>query len=242
MQPDSSIQYQSYSSRKTITAIVLSIALFFIILLTISIVFPILHQSAILPIDTSNNQILNQINLDDVNLELKTLLSNTYDTTPQELSNLKAIIRENSITYSVDENNNLANASFLIDLNNPKLTFQVEYQKNVDFVALLCPPIELAQDQNVFCIGYNGQSTIDANLDKYLPYQGFTPNGTYFSIWHDYDDKNKPFLNTYANACDDEESNQEASATIKYWLMQHGIANPDIIPINLQTSNCTHHE
>ena len=229
---------QSYSPVKTVTAVSLTIVFFFTILITVFIVSSLLNQSIITPIDTSANQILNQINLDDIDSELKILLSSSYNIPSQDLSQVKAVIRNDSITYTTDNHNNLTDATFLIDLNNPKLTLEVNYQKNIDFVALLCPPIELAQDQNVFCIGYGSQSTIDANLDKYLPYQNFTPNGTFFSIWHDYDDNNKPRLNTFATICDDEQSYQEVNSSIKYWLMQHGIPNPDIIPIHFPHSYC----
>ena len=105
---------QSYSPVKTVTAVSLTIVFFFTILITVFIVSSLLNQSIITPIDTSANQILNQINLDDIDSELKILLSSSYNIPSQDLSQVKAVIRNDSITYTTDNHNNLTHATFLI--------------------------------------------------------------------------------------------------------------------------------
>ena len=102
-----------------------------------------------------------------------------------------------------------------------------------------CPEIGLAKNPDVFCIGTDQVSTIDVMLDKYLPYSATTDDGYYFTIWHDKTGTIKPRLDMYANICNDEKVGESVITAIKTWIKDKGV-NPDIVPINYQTSYCEH--
>ena len=231
-----------YTPRITILAVTSSIILFITVIITIAIINPLLNQPSIAPISSSRDPHLSQINLSDLDYVLFTHVNSFYDLSLEQIQNFKSVIREDTIKYKLDENDKITSATFIIDVNDPKLTYQVNDQIDADFISLNCPTIDLVQDPNVFCIGYDRNSTIDANLGKYLPYQGTTPNGTVFSIWRDFNDDGRPYIDSYANICNDESISNEVKTSIKYWLMQHGIPNPDVIPLNFHSDYCFHGE
>lgn len=169
---------------------------------------------------------------------LKSLLSNSYDYSEEDLSDLKIIIRENTVTYTYSKDQ-VTGTNFLLDVDKLNLTYDVTLEYASEGVFFRCPSLELMKDPNIFCVGTDKQSTIDVALDKYLPYRGKTKSGYSFSIWHDYDDKNNPRIEMYANICNDQKKGAEILQTIKDWIKDKGV-NPDIVPINYQESYCEH--
>lgn len=235
--------YSEENTQKSAIISFSSIIIFFIfIIFTIFVTSTVPNKSAIIITNSSNDPNLSKIDFDKIISNIETLMVYSYNATPEQIHNLRAVVRENTIEYTLDDSGKIANAKYIIDLNEPNVTFLVDDQASVNFVALTCPPTELVQNPNVFCIGYGGQSTIDANLKKYLPYQGKTSDGIDFRIWLDPDDSNKPRLGVYANICDNETTGKSVNDAVKYWLIQHGIPNPDIIPLNLDYSYCPHLE
>ena len=220
-------------------AIISLIILFNVAIITAAILNALLAPSGIIePIDNSDSPYFSEIDFSKIEKYLTTVLKANYDLPTETISNLKAIARKDTISPQFNDENQFIGASFLIDLNEPQLTYLVSYQKNLPDVFFTCPSIELYPNQNVFCIGTDSQSTIDANLDKYLPYLGKTTNGVSFSLKHDYDTNNKPRLDAYADICDDEKRGQEVEESIQKWLKSKGIPNPDIIPVNINYSDC----
>lgn len=232
-------QYSSQHQRTTKIAIILLIILFNVVIITITIIQAITAPTgSIEPVSTANLPYISQVNLPNIEKKLDIILKSYYKPSPEELATLKAIIRENTFNYKLKNDGILDSATFLIDLNNPQLTYQVEYHNNSSEVFITCPPIELAQNQDIFCIGLDSQSTIDANLDKYLPYRGSTSSGVSFSIKHDYDKQNLPRLDVYANICGDERKGKEVEETVLEWVKSKGIPNPKIIPIYINYQDC----
>lgn len=234
---------QSQNQKATKIAIILLIILFNVVIATIAIINAITAPSgSIEPVSNTSSTYFSQIDTSSIEQKLIILLKSYYDASPKDLTNLKAVIRENTLTYKLDNDNQLTEAKFLIDLNEPQLTYQVEYQKDGSEIMITCPPIELAQNQDIFCIGLDTYSTIDSNLDKYLPYRGVTPSGVQFSIKHDRDSNNMPRLDIYANICNDETKGKEVENTVKEWIQSKNIPNPSIIPTNINYSDCYYKE
>lgn len=237
MKPESSIT----TNRQGIIAIISLILFFITIIVTVSTLVPLLSRSVIAPINTSSDPHLSQINLTDVENQLKAILENSYGLSPAELSQVQAVIREDTINYNLNKDK-VESAKFIIDLNEPKLTYLVNDEIENQFISFTCPSIDLVQDPNVFCIGYGNQSTIDANLGKYLPYSNTIANDIEYTLWQDLDDNNRPRLEAYANICNDEQIAKAIKSDIAEWLKSHGIDNPNVIPLNMPYSYCDEHQ
>lgn len=222
-------QSQNYKYSK-IAAILLFI-LFNTIIVTITIIGALNSPNGMIePISDTGSPYISQINFSKINDKLKIILKAYYNLSQEELDNIKAVVRENTIDYILDDNNKLNNATFLIDLDTPQLTYQIHYYTKGPEVNIECPPIELSQNQDIFCIGQDSQSTIDTNLDKYLPYYGNTPGNVLFTIAHEYDKLGLPYLSIITNTCRDEKTEDSINATIRKWIKGKNIPNPDIIP------------
>ena len=220
--------------RQIIPTIAAILTLLFTICITITVAsLQPQNPTSIAPISKSYSSILEKPDLITIEQQLRNFLGKTYNLTPEQSSSLTAVIREDTIT-----NNDSNGVVFLIDISEPKLTFQVTYQKEQATANFSCPPIELAQSPDIFCIGQNRQSTIDTNLSDYLPYQGLTPNGTEYYIWQAPKSDYTPRLDIIANTCNNELLNKEVKSAIDYWLIQHGITNPDIIPTKISYPDC----
>lgn len=229
------------SPQRQALIVTLSLALlFFTIIATISFFSSLPKgQSIIEPINTSSDNKLEQFNSSLTSLALQTTLITNYNLSSEEQSNLKAIIRENTIKYETDANGKISQISFVIDLNQPKLTYIVDDQiGKEEKITISCAPIDLVQDLNTFCIDSNNQTTIDINLSKFLPYQGTTRNGIEYYIREDTNATINSQLTAYANICNKESNRTEVKSSIDYWLIQLGITNPDLIPIEIKDSGC----
>lgn len=220
--------------------IVVFLALIFVVISSLFIVRGLDKKSIIENLDSAELGTLSNTNLYEIEQSLKIMLKSNYDLTDSALKKVKVVARENSMKIERDEKTKkVKSAKFLIDINEPKLTYEVSFDSELSDTTFTCPELGLMQDANVFCIGTDKQSTIDVALGKYLPYRATTKNGTYFSIWRDYDDGNNPRIEMYASICGDEEKGQEVLNTIKAWIKEKGV-NPDILPINYQSSYCDH--
>lgn len=222
--------------RKQLIAAVACFSLFIIGLFTIFILNT-LNTPTVIHNSEEDSKLDSKIKL--FGEHLKDTLSNLGYTMPDEIN---AVIREDSVkTYSPDGSDPVT-ATFLLDIDSPKLTYQVTLDYDTDNFLLVCPDISLVQDPNTFCIGTDKQSTIDANLAKYLPYSGETTSEISFTISRDYDSKNNPRLSVYANVCNDETIATEVETAVKEWIRDKGIPNPDIIPLHFPHSYCNDRE
>ncbi|MBO4854994.1 hypothetical protein J5500_01140 [Candidatus Saccharibacteria bacterium] len=223
--------------KKTIIALVV---LIFVAASCLFIINGLGKKSVIENLDSTDLSTLSTKELNEINQSLKIMLKSNYGLNDDALSKVKAVVRENSMKIERNEKTKkIVAADFLMDLNDPKLTYQVSFDGRLSDTTFACPELGLMQDANVFCIGSDKQSTIDVALGKYLPFRAKTESGTYFSIWRDYDDNNSPRLEMYASICGDEEKGEEVLNTIKGWIKEKGV-NPDSIPINYQSSYCDH--
>lgn len=225
-------------NRKKIVVVLLIIA--FVVISSLFIIRGLDNRSIIENLDSAKLSSLNREELNQIERLLRTMLKSNYGLKDDALEKVKAVARENSMKIERDEKTKKVKAAkFLIDLNDPKLTYEVAFNNGFSDMTFTCPELGLMQDANVFCIGTDKQSTIDVALDKYLPYRATTKNGTFFSVWHDYDDDNNPRIEMYASICGDEAKGQEVLSTVKTWIKEKGV-NPDSIPINYQSSYCDH--
>ena len=232
-------QNQSHNPNHTLIAVIASVLLFFTVIITIAIISPLLHHSSIAPIGPEASVFLSNADLQKVESIIKTHLSSTYNQSPDELSNLSIVIRENTLESKQNNSNSITTNYFIVDLNSPELTYHVTYQPSTKLVYLTCPTIDLAQNPEVFCIGSDNNSTIEANLDQYLPYQSTTTSDIDFSVSHHGGDSySDAFLTIYASVCGDETLAQEVETEVKNWIRSKGIPNPDIIPLHFPHSYC----
>lgn len=223
--------YESQNYKYSRIAAILFLILFNTIIITVVAIKALnTPNGAIEPISNTNSPYISQINLSKVNKKLNIILEAYFGLSQEDLNNVKAIIRENTFEFVLDENDNLDTAVFIIDLINPQLTYQVQYYTKGPEIYIECPPIELSQNQDVFCIGQDSQSTINANLDKYLPYYGNTSNNALFAVAHEYDKYSLPYLSITTNVCQDEKTEDGIKTAVRKWIKSKGIPNPDIIP------------
>ena len=216
------------------------IVLIFVVVSCMFIVRTISNRTIVENLDSAELSSLTKSELYEFEQSLKIMLKSNYHLKDDDLKKVKVVVRENTVKVERDEKDKKVKmATFLIDVNEPKLTYEVTFDSGASDTTFACPELGLMQDQNVFCIGTDKQSTIDVALGKYLPYRGTTKSGIFFSVWRDYDDSNSPRLEMYASICGDEEKGQEVLNTIKAWIKDKGV-NPDSLPINYQSSYCDH--
>ena len=225
--------------RKTI--IIALFALVFVVASSVFIVNVLLNKSAIENLDSSKLDGIDKEDLRSIERSLKVMMKSNYNLEDSDINNLKLVVREDTVEVKRDSDNKTSWAHFLIDLNKPKLTYDVSFNSGASDAVFLCPDLSLMQDANEFCIGTDKQSTIDVALDKYLPYHDKTESGIFYSIWHGYDDSNSPRIEMYASICNNETKGAEVLRSIKDWIKDKGV-NPDSIPINYQTTYCDHGE
>ena len=227
-------------SQKTIIAILSLIMLVITIIVTIIIsTSSPNNQSIIAPISSATEPIIRQLDYTATGQKLQKFIASKYNLSPEELSNLKAVIREDTIEYDINSNHIVSNVRFFIDVIQPRLTYIVDNQIDDEKeIILSCPPNELAQDPSIFCVGSDNKTTIDANLSQYLPHQGTTRNGIKYYLRKEADIIADPKLIAYASICNNETNLKEVQSDIDFWLIQHNISNPEIIPITINDSGC----
>ena len=233
------IQESPSTPNRVRIAIILCILLFFTVIITLTILNPLLHHSSIAPVSSDVSSSLSAKDLLSIESSVKSHLSFTYDLSSDDLDSLSIVIRENTLETKRDDSNSITLANFIIDLSSPQLTYKVTYQPSSNLILLTCPTINLVQDSSIFCIGTDNHSTIDANLDQYLPYEGTTANDIDYSISHQSGDSiSDPYLTIYASVCDDEADAIEVETAVKDWIHSKGIPDPDIIPLHFSHSYC----
>ena len=220
-------------------AIIATILLFFVIIITIAILAPLSQPTAIAPVSSDISSHLSGSDLSKIETSVKNHLSSTYNTPSDELNSLSIVIREDTFKSVQNNTDSILYTRFIIDLNEPKYSYLVTYRPSIKSVNLTCPSLDQTQDPNLFCIADSGYSTIDADLGQYLPYQDTTTSGTDFSISHHGGDSySDPYLSIYASVCGDEAAATEVETAVKDWIRSKGIPNPDIIPLHFPHSYC----
>ena len=166
-----------------------------------------------------------------------------YGLTDKEISEVKIVIREGSVKIRKESYDDAEYASFLIDISNPKLTYQGSLMIGGDEeeVFLTCPAVSLMQDPNVFCVGNERESTIDVALDDYLPYNSVEAGESDLgiSIWHDFDEYDGwPILKVSAGVCDGSDQMKTVEQFVKDWVRRKSGLNPDVIPTKYEYVDC----
>ncbi len=180
----------------------------------------------------------NNISRDDytvIRKNLRLLSTNTYKHNPDE--EIIASVRES--TYSESGNT----ISFIMDVESLKSTYAVWLShgaKNAEEVELSCVSNKVSKYPDEFCIGSDGQSTIDADLEGYLPLKEFYSSGRpkYVVTHQAYTTKLE--AKVYVK-CDDEEGRTNIENEIKAWITQKGV-NAEKVPIEYDKNACLDYE
>ncbi len=232
-------------AKKFKKTIIISILVFIAVLVVIfTIYFAVTYKG--------NGQIVNKrdgelsafkdSDFENVELAVKGFL-NQYGLTEKEISDAKIVIREGSVKIRKESYDDAEYASFLVDVSNPKLTYEVSLMIGgpEEEVFLTCPAVSLMQDPNVFCVGNERESTIDVALGDYLPYNSVEAGESDLgiSIWHDYDVRDGwPILMVSAGVCDGSSEMKTVEQFAKDWVRKKSGLNPDVIPMQFQYVDC----
>ena len=132
---------------------------------------------------------------------------------------------------------------FTVDVDSYKLTYSAEVwetKNEKDYQAFFyCVSPEESKYPNNFCIGYNGQSTIDVTIANSLPIVAReTKNHYFYDVKQTYKEKSiQPVLQVFVNSCGNKEMIEEVRQDFKDWIRAKGY-NPEIFPIDIPEINC----
>ena len=166
-----------------------------------------------------------------------------YGLNEQEIADVKIMIREGTVKVRKEEYDGAEYASFLVDVSNPKVTYQGSLMIGGDEeeVFLTCPALSLMQDPDVFCVGNERESTIDVVLGDYLPYNSIDAGESNIgiTITQDFDDYDgMPMLLVRAGVCEEDDEEKVVRTFVKDWIREKGV-NPDIIPTEYEFLDCS---
>ena len=183
-------------------------------------------------------------------------LKDIYGYSDNEAKRVKITIREESFQI-MDLEDGLKYVTFLVDLNHPKITYSVALVagEGMDEVTIMCAPYEDLQDKSVFCVGYDGDSTLGDIFGDYLPYQNIPmsedeketsanePVPGYedmlIMIRQVIEDDGVPVLSANVGACEKGPDGDAAREFINNWIKTKGNVDPSLIPIRIKYVPCT---
>lgn len=216
---------------------------FVLVIIAFSIVI-----NAIINRDTSNVSIVNQqnvagvVNTKDYNIvkeAVRAVLKSRYNISDDE--EINASIRES--TYSETGDDDSKRISFLIDIENVKVTYSVwiNHSNPNDYlgVSLSCTTAKEAKYPETFCIGTEGHSSIDTMLASDLPHRKIVNDEVLYTVSHvDYE----PVLDiSLYTKCDDKRTQEQYMSEIKEWIKGYGL-DPEQVRTNLDQTACSVYE
>lgn len=183
-------------------------------------------------------------------------LGDIYGYSNNEASRVKITIREDSF-QTMDLEDGLKYVTFLIDLNHPKVTYSVALVagEGIDEVTVMCPKYEELQDKSVFCVGYDGDSTLDEIFGDQLPYQNIPmsedeketsanePVPGYedmlIMIRQIIEEDGVPVLSANVGACEKGPDGDAAREFINNWIKTKGNIDPSLVPLRIKYVPCS---
>ena len=137
---------------------------------------------------------------------------------------INATIRESTYEEIGDENSK--RISFLIDVENTKVTYRVWLdhinKDSYGSIALSCVAPKEAKYPESFCIGTDGHSSIDVTMEGDLPYRKMDDDGeVLYKVDHPAYEP-KLILELYTK-CDDKTTQEKYTKEIKEWITAYGI-------------------
>ncbi len=198
------------------------------------------NQSQVVNKMTGDLSVFEKADIDAIEKRLRSYLKTFYGMNEKEIAKVDMVIRDGSVKVKMYEGTK--NVSFLVDLSDPKLTYEgiLITGMSDDELFLNCPSIDLMQDKDVFCIGHELESTIDVALGSELPYETDIRSGDYFSIRQDYDNKHLPILKASVGVCDDDEGGKKKmKQLIRSWIGSKTEVDPEIFPLEMTYVDCS---
>ena len=134
---------------------------------------------------------------------------------------------------------------FIVDVDDYQVSYSAEIwdmKNDKDYQAFFyCVAPEESKYPNNFCVGYNGQSTIDVTIGNALPLVAKkTRSGYYYDVKVEYKKKSiQPYLFVYASVCNDTDKINEIREDLRTWIQEKGY-NPDMYTIEIPSESCTH--
>lgn len=152
---------------------------------------------------------------------------------------LRAGIREGSYSEDKKEWGDLE-ISFLMDVDEMKATYKVTIihdNKDAYNNRIICASAKYSKYPDAYCRGTDLNSSISANMDDVLPYDGVDELGREFRL--DYVNQlNQTQLKiTLFSQCDDEGAPDAAMKVAKEFIRSHGM-DPEQVPISIDKSAC----
>ncbi len=170
--------------------------------------------------------------------QLRGVLKDRYSIPEDE--EIKAIIRES--TYKETGDDDEKTITFTIDVENAKVTYYVwmiQSSDDASEVSLSCAPTNDSKWPESFCIGTEGHSSIDANMNPQLPYRYVVDGVEKWRLTHEAYD---PTLMLHVRAyCDDNEAVNAAKNGAREWVKSFGL-DPDKVPIEEEKTACQAYE
>lgn len=231
-----------YDKAKVKKLTIIAVLAFLILIAIVAILFVISTLNSNEVVYDEEMSVFKESDIENIRERAKAFIR-SYGLTEKEVNEAKIVIRKGSVKTRVEDYDGAVYASFIIDISNPKVTYKGSLMVggSEEELFLVCPELSLAQDPDVFCVGHDGESTIDVALGDYLPYDSYEEGDSNMtvSMEQDFDDKGWPYLNINVGACEDGSDGDTAREFVNTWIREKGGVNPDIIPKKFHYVDCS---
>ena len=149
-------------------------------------------------------------------------------------SGIKATIRGSS--YVEKKEDDVTQYDFLVDIDDKKMTYQVDFamvdgQGFYESPIIECPEPSSMKYPETNCVG-GRTSTMSVTLGKYLPYYFHLDSGQFVTVTTSYSEDNPNNLNVRVSSCGDEEIINEVRKDVEDWILELGY-EPERYNINI---------
>ena len=147
------------------------------------------------------------------------------------------IIRKETVTTKTEKDGTKLH-QFIVDVDNYELTYRAEVWERTDKdesqAYFYCVPPDQSKYPNRFCIGYNGQSTIDVTIGYSLPLSAKeTKNGYFYDAKIKYTENSiRPYIDIFVSSCGNQRIVDEVREDFRDWITEQGY-NAEIYDIQV---------
>ena len=139
-------------------------------------------------------------------------------------SGIKAMIRNSS--YSEKRDGDMTQYSFLVDMDEPRMTYQLSFalvdgKGFYEAPIVECPEPTLMKYPEEDCSG-GRTSTMSVTLGKYLPYYFHLDSGQFVTVTSVYSVEEPNNLNVRVSSCGDKSVIDKTRAEIEAWILELG--------------------